>query len=186
MNKTILAVVGLPGCGKTEATQYLMQITGWPKVYFGQAVLDEVAKRNLPQNEQSEKLVREDLRQIHGMAALAIVNLSKIKELYKKSSVVVESLYSWEEYLVMKQEFGANFKVLAVYASPATRIKRLSSRPQRPLTAEQVQTRDYSQIENLHQAGPIARADFTIVNEGTIEDLKKHIAGILNILVNSG
>ena len=88
-----------------------------------------------------------------------------------KPNILVESLYSWEEYLEFKNEFGDDFKVLAVYSSPETRIKRLSNRSHRPLTREEVTSRDYSQIENLHQAGPIARADFTVINEGEMNDI---------------
>ncbi|OGY42057.1 MAG: hypothetical protein A2Y67_03170 [Candidatus Buchananbacteria bacterium RBG_13_39_9] len=173
MEKIILAIVGLPGAGKTEITNYLQKKFGWPKIYFGQAVFDEIANRGLEINEQNEKQVREDLRKKHGMAAMAILNIPKIKELYENSSVIIESLYSWEEYLEVKNEFADKFFVLAVYSSPQTRIERLGKRPERPLTAEQVQSRDIAQIENLHQAGPIARADFTIINEGAKEEACK-------------
>ena len=177
--RIILAIVGLPGAGKTEAANYLEKKTGWPKVYFGQAVIDEVKKRGLPINEQNEKLAREELRAQHGIAALAIANLPKIKALLGESSVILESLYSWEEYLEIKKHFSEAFKVLAIYSSPATRIIRMKIRPVRPLSAADLQARDYAQIENLHQAGPIARADWTIVNEGTLVELFENIDNIL-------
>jgi len=181
----ILAIVGLPGAGKTEATNYLMKKTGWPKIYFGQAVIDEVEKRGLPLNEQNEKLVREELRAEHGIGALAIANMPKIKELSEKSSVILESLYSWEEYLEVKKSFGDSFKVLAIYSSPQTRIARMKVRPFRPLTEAELESRDYSQIENLHQAGPIARAEFTIINEGALEELFTNIDNGLSPLNES-
>ena len=56
-------------------------------------------------------------------------------------------------------------------------------RQYRPLSEADLKSRDYSQIENLHQAGPIARADWTIVNEGTKEDLYKNIDGVLTKLI---
>lgn len=182
MNKTILAIVGLPGAGKTEVTEYLIKKIGWPKVYLGQGVIDEVKNRGLDLSEANERLVREELRAKHGMGAMAIVNLSKIRELHKHSNVLIESLYSWEEYLKFKEEFGENFKVLAIYSSPETRITRMEKRPFRPLTSEALVSRDYSQIENLHQAGPIARADWTVVNEGTLEELFENIDKILTKL----
>jgi dephospho-CoA kinase len=182
MNKTILAIVGLAGAGKTEATEYLIKKTACPKVYFGQAVVDEAARRGMP-GEAGERQVREEFRAKDGMAALAIANMPAIKKAYQNSSVVIESLYSWEEYLAMKKEFGNCFKVLAIFASAETRITRMKTRPVRPLTAEELQSRDYSQIENLHQAGPIARADWTIVNEGTIEELKSSIDKVLSKLL---
>ena len=51
----------LAGAGKTESTEYLMK-KPWPKVYFGQVVMDEVSARNLPVNEANERNVREELR----------------------------------------------------------------------------------------------------------------------------
>src|SRR5476651_580415 len=104
MPNIVLAVVGLAGAGKTETTEYLIKKTGWPKVYFGQAVIDEVAKRGVELNEANERTVREDFRDKHGLAAMAVANLPKIKELYANSNVIIESLYSWEEYLKVKQE----------------------------------------------------------------------------------
>lgn len=176
MSKLVLAIVGLPGAGKTEATNFVVNKYGWPKVYLGQAVIDEVKNRGQEINEANERAVREELRAKGGIGVLADLNLPKINELLKTANVVViESHYSWEEYLIFKKEYGEQFKVLAIFSSPLQRVARLSSRPERPLTASEVESRDYSQIENLHQAGPIARADYTIVNEGSLEELYKNL-----------
>lgn len=182
MQKFVIAIVGLAGAGKTEATEYLLKKTSVPKVYFGQAVIDEVKRRKLPLNEANEKTVREEFRAKDGMAAMAIANLPAIKKAFETSSVIIESLYSWEEYLKVKQEFGENFKVLAIFSRYETRAKRTANRPLRPLTGSDLESRDKSQIENLHQAGPIAKADWTIVNEGSKEELYKSLDEILRKL----
>jgi len=75
----------------------------------------------------------------------------------------------------LKNKYGDKLIVVAVYASPKTRYHRLSKRKIRPLTHEEAQTRDISQIENLHTGGPIAMADFTIINESSIEEFKLNI-----------
>jgi dephospho-CoA kinase len=182
MSNLILAVVGLPGAGKTETTEYLIKKMSWPKVYFGQAVVDEAARRGTP-GEAGERAVREEFRTKDGMAAMAIANMPAIKSAFEKTSVILESMYSWEEYLELKKQFGNDFKVLAIYSSPKTRIARMEKRPFRPLTTEELQSRDYSQIENLHQAGPIARADWTIVNEGSLDKLFLNIDEVIGGLV---
>ena len=183
MNRVILAVVGLPGAGKTEAAKYVMEKTGWPKVYFGQITLDEVKSRGLEINEANERKIREELRAKHGMAAFAILSLPKVKEMAQNSNVILESLYSWEEYESVKKEFGNAFQVLAIYASPRVRQSRMAARKERPLTAEEFQSRDFSQIANLHQAGPIARANYTVINEGLLEDMHRDIDKVLNELL---
>lgn len=179
MNKIILAIVGLPGAGKTEATEYVMNKMHCPKVYFGDVTFDEMKKDNIEINEANERKMRESIRERLGMGAYAVLNIPKVRESFQNGSVIVESLYSWEEYLEMKKAFGDSFKVLAVYASPELRISRMANRSSRPLNREDVISRDYSQIENLHQAGPIARADSTIINEGTKEELYKEIDRIM-------
>lgn len=179
MQKIILAIVGLPGAGKTEATEYVMNKMHCPKVYFGDVTFDEMKKDNIEINEANERKMRESIRERLGMGAYAVLNIPKVRESFQNGSVIVESLYSWEEYLEMKKAFGDSFKVLAVYASPELRISRMANRSSRPLNREDVISRDYSQIENLHQAGPIARADSTIINEGTKEELYKEIDRIM-------
>ncbi len=34
-------------------------------------------------------------------------------------------------------------------------------------------SRDRTEIENVHKAGPIAMADFTIINESSLEELRE-------------
>ena len=182
MSKIILAIVGLPGAGKTEVTEYLMKKMAWLKVYFGDATFDEMKEKDLEINEVNERKTREGIRERLGMGAYAILSIPKVKKLFENQSVIVESLYSWEEYLEMKKEFADDFKVLAVFASPLERQKRLVDRPLRPFTKEEFISREYAQIENLHQAGPIARADFTILNEGSKENLYQEIDKVISKL----
>ncbi len=183
MNKFVIAIVGLAGAGKTEATEYIKKKTSLPKIYFGQAIIDEVKRRGKPLGEANERIVREEFRDRDSLAAMAIANLPAIKKAFETSSVIIESLYSWEEFLKVREEFGESFKVLAVFSSYETRVKRMANRPVRPLTAADLESRDKSQIENLHQAGPIARADWTIVNEGSKEELYAAIDVILSKLL---
>jgi len=171
LNKTVLAVVGMPGSGKTVACDYLAK-KGHPRIYFGQVTFDEMKKQDLEINEANEKKVREELRRKHGMGTYAILNLPKIyKALETKDLIVLESLYSWEEYQIVKKDFGDNFKVLLIHSSPTSRHARLEKRPERPLTKEEALSRDEAQIVNSHIAGPIAVADFVVVNEGTVEEM---------------
>ena len=115
------------------------------------------------------------MRKEGGMDIMARLSLPKINDCLKEGNVVVESLYSWEEYKLLKEEYGDNFKVLTVYSSPKTRYERLEKRPVRSLSEDEARNRDYSEIENLHIGGPIAMSDFIIMNEGSLEELKKKV-----------
>ncbi len=183
MNKRkIIAILGLPGAGKTVVIDYLMKKFNWPKVYFGEVTFDEMKLRELEVNEKNERMVREDLRAKYGRLHYASQVIKKIKALPPDTNVLVESLYDWREYLFFKEKFGNDFMTIAVFASPETRYERIAKRPVRPLNSEEAQSRDYAQIENLFQAGPIAMANYTVDNNGTIEDLYKQIDSIIGKL----
>ncbi|OGI12060.1 hypothetical protein A3K64_01815 [Candidatus Micrarchaeota archaeon RBG_16_36_9] len=180
----IIALVGMTGSGKSVAADFLVK-KGFQFIRFGQITLDIVKERGLEPTEENERPIREDLRKKHGMAAYAILNIPKIDKMLQKGGVVIDGLYSWEEYLELKKKYGNSFVCLALYSSPETRYKRLTSRKyepdkdgkmrNRPSSNDQAQNRDYSEIEKLNKAGPIAMADFTIINEESLEDLYKNI-----------
>ena len=171
MNKNIIAIVGLPGSGKTEVIDYLMAKYKWPKVYFGDVTFDEMKLRGLDINEKNERFTREDLRSKYGLLHYAKKVIEKINNLKDNKTILVESLYSWEEYLLFKKEFGLDFKVIAIYTSPEVRYARLAHRKIRPLTREEAEGRDHAQIVNITQAGPIAMADYTVDNNGSFDSL---------------
>jgi len=179
MQRKIIAVVGLPGSGKTEVIEYLMQKHKWPKVYFGDVTFDEMKARGLEVNEKNERIVREDLRVKFGRLHYASKVVEKIENIKENTNILVESLYDWKEYLFFKEKFGDDFVTIAVYTSPKTRYSRLANRPVRPLTFEEAQSRDYAQIENLFQAGPIAMADYTANNEGSKDNLYQQVDEII-------
>lgn len=178
MSNRIAAIVGMPGAGKSELASFLTE-HGLAYIHFGDVTQDELARRNLPVNEANERLIREQIRAAYGMAAYAVLNLQRIDSALQQGSVVVDGLYSWEEYLVMKERFGERLVVVAVTASPATRQKRLASRSVRPLSVDEVIARDRAEIERLNKGGPIAIADITLVNEGTVRELQAQAIRVL-------
>lgn len=179
MERKIIAILGLPGSGKTEAINHLMKNYDWPKVYFGDVTFDELKARGLDVNEKNERIVREDLRVQFGRLHYANKVIEKIEAIKEDTNVLVESLYDWKEYLLFKEKFGSNFITIAIYASPKIRYERLGIRQERPLTPEEAQSRDYAQIENIFQAGPIAMADYTVDNDGDFENLYEQIDKIV-------
>lgn len=181
MKNKIVAVVGMCGSGKSEVTNLFLK-NNYQRVYFGDVTFDELKKRNLPLNWENEKLIREEFRASGDMGIYAKLNAPKIKDLYKNSNVVVESLYSWSEYKYLKEIYDNDFYVVAVVTDRAVRESRLSTREKRPMTIEDVKNRDYSEIENLEKGGPIVRADFYIINNGNYEEMVKQAQKIIKRL----
>lgn len=177
----VIAIVGMAGAGKTEAAR-LFEKEGFTRIRFGDITDEEVRKQGLKLNEENERKVRETLRKKYGMAAYAMLNLSRIDLALKQTPVVVDGLYSWDEYIFLKNYYRDKFCVIAVWASPKTRYARLSERGERPLTGDEAAGRDMAEIEGIKKSGPIAMADFTILNESTLASLKKEVKKTISAL----
>lgn len=173
----LLAVVGMTGSGKSVACDYLEKI-GYKKVYFGGVTIEELKKANLELTPETEKMMREKLREDFGMGAYAIKLLPVIEDLYKNQDVVLDGLYSWDELVILKEKFP-NLKVIAIVADKDIRYERLAKRNIRPLTNIQAEQRDISEIENIKKGGPIAFADFYLYNNGDLEDYRNNLESIL-------
>ncbi|KKQ92503.1 MAG: Dephospho-CoA kinase-like protein [Microgenomates group bacterium GW2011_GWC1_39_7b] len=186
--KELLCITGLTGSGKSVASDFFVD-KGYQYVRFGQIVLDEIKRRNLEPIEANERPIREEFRQKYGMAAMAILNLPRFKKLLEIGDVLGDGLYSFEEYKVLKKEFGKQFITVAVYAPPELRYERLTKRKlvssdtalrDRPATKEAAESRDYAELENLNKGATIAMADYTILNTKDLDFFKKQLEEIFN------
>lgn len=177
----VVGIVGMAGAGKSEVAR-VFEGHGFKKVRFGDITDEELRSQGLEPNEENERHVRQQLRRKHGMAAYARLNLPRIDKSLKSSGVVTDGLYSWEEYVLLKEYYGRQFTTVAVLASPGTRCARLAHRGVRPLGPEDAASRDRSEIENSNKGGPIAMADFVIVNEASLEQLERETERVLSAL----
>ena len=177
----VVSIVGMTGAGKSEVAG-LFEEDGFIRIRFGDVTDEEIRKRGLELNEENERYIRELVRKECGMSAYAILNLSRIDSAQKQSDVVIDGLYSWEEYTFLKTYYGEDFYVVAVWASPRTRYARLASRLNRCLSLEEAASRDRAEIENVNKGGPIAMADFTIINESPLENLEAEAKRIINLV----
>ena len=177
MNK-IIAVVGMCGSGKSVLTDVLVS-KGYKKVYFGGVTINKLKEKNLEVNPENERMMREKLREDLGMGAFAKILLPEIETLSKNNDVVLDGLYSWEEYKILNDALGTNITLVAVVCDKKIRYSRLEKREIRPLTNEEAKKRDITEIENIDKAPPIAYADYYIYNNGTIEEYKERLDKIL-------
>jgi len=168
----VVSIVGMTGAGKSQVSR-VFEENGFIRIRFGDVTDEEIKKRDLELNEKNERYIRELLRKQHGMSAYARLNLPRIDSALKHSDVVIDGLYSWEEYTFLKNYYGEDFYVVVVWASPRTRYARLTARLNRRLTLDEAASRDRAEIENVNKGGPIAMADFTIINESSLENLRK-------------
>jgi dephospho-CoA kinase len=177
----IVSIVGMAGAGKSEVSR-VFERNGFTLIRFGDVTDEEIRKRGLELNEENEHQIRLLLRKEHGMEAYAKLNLARIDSALKHTDVVIDGLYSWEEYTFLKEHYRDGFFVVAVWSSPKTRHARLATRSNRSLTPKEAVGRDKEEIEDINKGGPIAMADFTIVNESSREELVKEAERIVSLL----
>ena len=180
-NLKIIAFVGMSGSGKSVAVDYLTA-RGVPKVYFGGMILKALEKAGLEINEQNEKNFREKIRQTEGKDWVVRQVVEEVRNLVEAGQrrIVLDGLYSWTEYKVLKHEFPGMVTVVAIVVPKKLRYKRVGQRQVRPLTIEEVSSRDTGEIENMEKGGPIAAADYYVLNDGSVEKMEKQIGEILN------
>lgn len=177
-----LALVGMPGAGKTMCAEHLAERGYWT-LRFGALVVDEVRRRGWSVNAENERLVREEMRDRYGMAAMATLSLPRLQAaLAEGRHIVVDGLYSFSEYQLLRRKLGAPLLLLAIVAPRHLRYQRLASRPMRPLSGEEALQRDIREIERLEKGGPIAMADYTLLNADTTAQLLAQLDDLLQRL----
>jgi dephospho-CoA kinase len=185
MKKIVIALVGMPGAGKSEAAA-MFRARGCAVVRFGDVTEEELRRRGMPQTPETERKIREELREKEGMDAYASRNIPRIDAALRAGPVAADGLYSWAEFLRLRSHYGDRFRLVAIVASPAVRHGRLARRPVRPLTAAEAWARDAAEIEKIQKAGPIAMADHVLLNEGSIEDLRGAFEALWSKLERGG
>lgn len=181
-NKSIIAIVGLAGSGKSEASKFFEKEKKLPIISFGKIINEYIDKNNLTHDEETHKKIREDLRGEHGMAAMAILSLDKIKEALKKNQIIViDHLQSWEEYEYLKKQLpDVKVRLLSLYADKKLRYRRAASRKYR--SELHGEDRDVNEIVGANKGGPIAFADYFIKNNFSKEELFDKLEEIYRIV----
>ena len=172
----------MPGSGKSLCARHL-EAKGYFQYRFGSIVVDEVSRRGLPINPENERIVREEFRANEGMDAIAKRALPILKQaLERQNCIIIDGLYSWSEYKTLHADLSGELIVAAVVSERALRYTRLTERTERPLTLEEAERRDYQEIENLEKGGPIALADYTLLNNGAPDDLLRALDRLIEHL----
>ena len=185
-NVKILAIVGMSGAGKSVVVDYLTE-KGYPKVYFGGMIYREMDKRGIERTEDgsSERDFREMIRETEGKDWIVRQVIEEVKDLVAAGQrrIILDGVYSWTEYKALKHEFPGSLTFLGVVADKPLRYNRVSKRAKRPFDQIAIKERDRSEIENLEKGGPIAAADYYVLNNGSVENLKENIDDILSKII---
>lgn len=175
--KSIIAIVGMPGSGKTEAAKFFKG-KNLPVVTFGDVINTYLDKKNISHTEEIHKKIREELRETHGKEAFARLNEESIKKALEKNLIVViDGMRSWEECLYLQKKFkGVKIYILALYADKELRYERITRRKSRSkLYGEE---RDRNELMGTNMGITIAAADFLVKNNFSLADLHSQLEAI--------
>ena len=175
----IIALVGLAGSGKSSAVEYLTE-KGFPKIYFGGVIYKAMDEAGIEKTWDNQQQFREEIRRREGKDFVIKRVIKNIHDLINagQNKIVLDGLYTWSEYKFLKHEFPGQVVVIAIVTPKYLRYQRMAERIERPMQPHEVDQRDWSEIENLEKGGPIAIADYFIINDGSLEQLHQKIDAV--------
>lgn len=176
---SVIGIVGLQASGKTLVASHLINL-GASRVRMGDVVWREVENRKLEVNEKNVANVAKELREKEGMGAIAERCIPIIKKKGKKSeTVVVDGLRGGAEVEVFRNEFGESFFLISVEAPDKLRYDRIKRRGREDDIEdfESFKEKDERELDwGMEEA--MESADFTIINNGSVRDLKIKVSKI--------
>lgn len=178
-NAKIIALVGLAGSGKSSAVEYLTK-KGFPKIYFGGVIYKAMDEAGIEPTWDNQQKFREEIRRREGKDFVIKRVIKNIHDLINagQNKIVLDGLYTWSEYKILKHEFPGQVVVIAIVTPKHLRYQRMIKRLERPMQPREVDQRDWSEIENLEKGGPIAIADYFIINDNDLTQLHQKIDAV--------
>lgn len=177
----LIAFVGMPASGKSEASDAARTLD-IPVINMGDIVREETAKRGLPPTDKNIGGTGTALRREEGMDVIAKRCVPKIRSL-NSPNVVVDGIRNIDEINYFKEQFGHDFKLIAIHTPLELRFERVKTR---------ARSDDMSKLEDLRKRderekgwgleNAIKIADITIENTDSIEQFRKQIEQLLGNL----
>lgn len=173
----IIGLTGTLGAGKGTVVEYL-KAKGFKHFSARDFIVEEINHRGLPINRDTMTETANDLRKTHSPSYI-------VRELYEKAKAeggdsIIESIRTPGEIKRLKRE--TNFFLIAIDADRKTRYERIHKRGSATdnISYEEFvanEEREYRSTDPNKQnlSACINAADFTLQNDGSIEDLRSQI-----------
>lgn len=172
----------MPGSGKGVVDEIARDL-GFHIIVMGDIVREETAQRGLELTPENVGKVMLQIRKEEGASVVAKRCIAKFGDT-DAHHILIEGIRSLDEV----QEFrhcSSDFLLLAIHSSPQTRFHRLFNRRRSDdSSSRQVFVeRDLRELR-VGIGSAIAMADFTIVNEGNLQQFKAEIKSFLETILN--
>jgi predicted RNA binding protein with dsRBD fold (UPF0201 family)/dephospho-CoA kinase len=174
----VIAFVGMPGAGKSEASAVAREM-GLPVVVMGDVLREEVKSRGLAPTDENIGATANQLRKEEGMDAIAKKCIPRIEAL-NSPVVVVDGIRGIAEVETFRKAFGENFTLVKIDAPFDLRLERLRlrSRSDDAGTPGWLKSRDERELSwGMGQA--IEAAAMSVVNLEPIEKFRAEVRSIL-------
>ncbi|MGB9630908.1 MAG: AAA family ATPase [Candidatus Methanodesulfokora sp.] len=178
-----VALLGLPGSGKDVAADIISKELGFCQIRMSEVLSSYLSELGVVPTRESLREHGIRLRKEKGPQIIADLTYQRIiKE--KAPGFVINGIRNIEEVDFFREKFGDDFISIAIYSPRKLRYLRLVQRNRSGFDRKDYRSflrDDRVEVELFGLGNAIALADELIVNDGSIEDLKKSLLRILLI-----
>ncbi|WP_407355199.1 AAA family ATPase [Methanolobus sp. WCC5] len=174
----ILAFVGMPASGKSEAASVLRR-KGITVINMGDVIREEVVRRGLEPTDANTGGIGTELREKEGSDAVAKRCIPKIKATNEDFIGIdgVRSVYEVERF---KDAFGSDFTLVSVDSPLELRFERVLSRKR----SDDMQDISALKIRDERELGwgmgeAMKIADIVVENNGSLEQFREKITALM-------
>jgi dephospho-CoA kinase len=173
----VIGAVGQNGSGKDEVLKHLRSKYGVPFFSTGEMVREIAAKEGIEPTRENLGKISEGYFQKMGKGCFVRLLADKIRKSDLKT-VGISGIRSLDDVTILQDIFGKEFILVRVYISdPHVRYERMTKRGEGrdPHSYEQFLQQDKTEDELFSVKAAEQRADYSLSNDGTLEDLHLEI-----------
>lgn len=177
----VLVTTGMPGSGKEEFLKCCVE-RGAKVMRMGDIVREKAKELGIDSSDASIGTLANEERKRYGMDIWAKRTIPYVGG----DLVVIDGTRGLDETRAFKHAFGESVKIVAIHASSRTRYERLRARARAdsPLSKSEFEQRDKRELE-WGLGDVISEADHMVVNEYSLQELRRQVNALLDTLLAS-
>lgn len=186
----ILGITGTNGAGKGVVVEYLVQKKGFTHYSMRDLIVEEIERMGLEVNRVNMGTVGTDMRKHHGPAYFTDTFIARA-EATGVQNVVIESVRALAEAENIRKYGGFT---VGIDAPVQVRYGRITERksPTDQVSFEQFREQEDAEYRPLDASDPtqmnvlgvLETADYTLINDGTLEEFQAKIEEMITALTN--
>jgi len=177
----VIGTIGQNGSGKDEVLKYLWSKHGVPFLSTGDMVREIASKEELDPTRENLGKISERYFSKLGKGCFVRLLADRIRQTGWKIAGIT-GIRSLDDVSLLKSIFGADLTLIKVYISdPRVRYSRMTLRGEGrdPHTYEEFLEQDKAEEERFSIKEAEQQADYSIGNDGTLEELHRKIDRLL-------